>query len=284
MAGFSDDTNDLVEVAMVPHPAVTVLFDLGDGPLVVDDSTGQQQRDRIVAGLAPTGARGRGLTGCMECLQVRLSPLVAYSVLGASSELGGTLVALDDLWGRDSARTQERLRAAGSWDERFAIAEAAVARHYDEGRAVDSEVAYAWEQMMVSRGRIRVEKLAAEVGWSRRRLRSRFRSQIGLTPKRAAQLVRFDHAAHHLAAGQSPALVAAESGYVDQSHLHREVMAFAGGTPATVASTPFLAVDDVAWPAHEPGGLPAEDASRADGAARESADRSGVRYSNGGTG
>jgi AraC-like DNA-binding protein len=249
MAGFSDEANDLVEVALIPHPAVTVLFNIGDEALVADDSTGQQQRERIVAGLAPSDARGRGLAGSMQCLQVRLSPLVAHAVLGPSSELGGTLVALDDLWGRGAARTQERLRAAGSWDERFAIAEAELARRHDEGRAVDPEVAFAWAQMLASRGRVRVEKLAAEVGWSRKRLWSRFRSQIGLTPKRAAQLARFDHAAHRLAAGHRPALVAAESGYVDQSHLHRDVVAFAGATPAAVALTPFLAVDDVAWPA-----------------------------------
>jgi transcriptional regulator GlxA family with amidase domain len=105
--------------------------------------------------------------------------------------------------------------------------------------------------MMTNRGRVRVEHLAAEVGWSRKRLWSRFRSQIGLTPKRAAQLIRFDHAAHRLAADHSAALVAAESGYVDQSHLHRDVMAFAGVTPTTVAVAPWLAVDDVAWAAPE---------------------------------
>jgi AraC-like DNA-binding protein len=96
-------------------------------------------------------------------------------------------------------------------------------------------------------GQVRVEQLAAELGWSRKRLWARFRSQIGLTPKRAAQLVRFDHAAHRLAAGHSAAQVAAESGYADQSHLNREVMAFAGVTPTAVAVAPWLAVDPVAW-------------------------------------
>jgi hypothetical protein len=38
-------------------------------------------------------------------------------------------------------------------------------------------------------------------------------------------------------------------GYVDQSHLHRDVVAFAGATPAAIAVAPFLAIDDVAWPA-----------------------------------
>ena len=55
--------------------------------------------------------------------------------------------------------------------------------------------------------------------WSRKRLLSRFRSQIGLNPKRALQLIRFDVAAHRLAAGHSPAAAAAAGGYVDQSHL-----------------------------------------------------------------
>lgn len=77
---------------------------------------------------------------------------------------------------------------------------------------------------------------------------SRFRSQIGLTPKRAAQLVRFDHAAHLLAGGEAAARVAASSGYVDQSHLHREVKAFTGATPTTLAAAPWLSIDDVAWP------------------------------------
>jgi hypothetical protein len=36
--------------------------------------------------------------------------------------------------------------------------------------------------MIRSRGRIRVEGLAAEIGWSRKRLWSRFRSQIGIAP------------------------------------------------------------------------------------------------------
>jgi AraC-like DNA-binding protein len=252
MAGFRARASDLVDLSVVPYPAVTVAFDLGDG-LIVDDASGQPKRGSVAVGLAPSGVRGRGRD--VECLQVRLSPVLAHAVLGVSSEMEGTVVALDDLWGHDVERTEQRLRAAASWDDRFAIAEATLARRYEAGPTVDPEVAFAWGQMATNRGRIRVERLAADVGWSRKRLWSRFRSQIGLTPKRAAQLIRFDHAAHRLAAGQSPALVAAESGYADQSHLHRDVMTFAGVTPTAVAIAPWLAVDDVAWAA-------AEDASR----------------------
>jgi len=59
--------------------------------------------------------------------------------------------------------------------------------------------------------------------------------------------VRFDHAAPLLATGRSVARVAIETGYVDQSHLHREVKAFTGLTPTASATAPWLAIDDVAW-------------------------------------
>jgi AraC-like DNA-binding protein len=246
MAGFSDQTTGLADVRVVPHPAVMVVIDIGGG-LLVDDASGGQQRGSVVAGLAPVGAAGRGPQH-FECLQMRLSPLVAQAVLGACAELSGTVVALDDLWGRDAARIEEQLRAAASWEDRFAIAEAVLARRQETSRAVDPEVAFAWGQLVASRGQVRVEQLAAEAGWSRKRLWSRFRSQIGLTPKHAARLVRFDHAARLLAAGHGAAVVAADSGYADQPHLHRDVLAFTGMTPAATAVTPFLAVDDVAWP------------------------------------
>ena len=253
MAGFSGGASDPGDIDVIPHSSVMVIFDLGGAQMVVTDGSGQeQQRERVVAGLAPRGIRGRGGgRSSFECLQVRLSPVVAHAVLGASSEFGGAVVTLDDLWGRDAARTHEQLRAARSWEDRFAIAEAALVRRCDAGRVVDPEVAFSWRLMVANRGLIRVERLAAEVGWSRKRLWSRFRCQVGLTPKRAAQLIRFDRAAHRLAAGHSVALVAAESGYTDQSHLHRDAMAFTGLTPAAVAATPFLAVDDAAWPARD---------------------------------
>jgi AraC-like DNA-binding protein len=245
MAGFRARAGDVVDLEPVPYPAVTVVVDLGEALLVIDEATGRRERGSVVAGLAPDAVRALGRD--IECLQVRLSPVVAHAVLGASSELGGTVVALDDLWGRDATRTEEQLRAAASWDDRFAIVEAALARRHEAGRAVNPEVAFVWAQLVTSRGQVRVDQLAAEIGWSRKRLWSRFRSQIGLTPKRAAELVRFDHAAHLLAAGHSAARVAAETGYADQSHLHRDVMAFAGVTPTAVAVAPWLAVDDVAW-------------------------------------
>ncbi|MFF7881240.1 hypothetical protein ACH40F_06785 [Streptomyces sp. NPDC020794] len=129
MAGFSARTTEFFDLSVIPYPAVTVAVSLGEQPFTVDDSNGRQQSGSVVVGLVPSGVRGRGRD--IECLQVRLSPVIAHAVLGVSSELGGTVVSLDDLWGRDAARTQEQLRAARSWDDRFAIAQAALVRRHE---------------------------------------------------------------------------------------------------------------------------------------------------------
>ena len=247
MAGFRQRVPALADLAMIAHPSVTLIIDLSEAGGIVYDAHGWQQRGSFVAGLLPGQLRASGWGA--ECLQIRLSPTVAAAVLGASTELTGTVAALEDVWGRDAGQFEEKLRAVTSWDERFTVAAEILARRLGARPAVDPEVAYTWRRAVTRRGRVRVDGLANEVGWSRKRLWSRFRAQIGLTPKRAAQLVRFDHAAHLLAAGHAAASVAAQSGYVDQSHLHREVKAITGVTPTAVATAPWLAIDDVAWPA-----------------------------------
>src|SRR5262245_32662585 len=99
MAGFRQRAPYGIELPVVPHPSVTMGIDLGDSPLGVDETSGRQLRGSVVAGLAPAVVRVRGRK--VECLQVRLSPTIAYSLLGAFGEPGGPVIALDDLWGRD---------------------------------------------------------------------------------------------------------------------------------------------------------------------------------------
>lgn len=263
MAGFRQRVPASVDIAMVAHPSVTVLIDLSDDAGLVYDTRGRRGHGSVVIGLAPGELRASGLVG--ECLQIRLQPGVAAAVLGSSAGVSGSVESLADVWGRDAGRVEERLRTAGSWDERFAMATDIVRRRIGDSLRVDPEVAHVWRRTVTGGGRVRIDSLAGEVGWSRKRLWARFRAQLGVTPKRAAQLVRFDHAAHLLAAGHPPAGVAAESGYVDQPHLHRDVKAFTGLTPTAVAAAPWLAIDDVAWPDFWRAGRPVMDVARASG-------------------
>ncbi|MFF2849971.1 helix-turn-helix domain-containing protein [Streptomyces sp. NPDC058001] len=250
MAGFRVPGPPLNGLRVVPHPAVMLILEFGPSQPTLEDGAGRRHRGSLVAG--PGFGSGGGVRAWgeqVECVQVRLSPVVAGAVLGDSpADLAGSLVSLDDLWGREASRIRERLSDIPSWEKRFAFMDALLARRLEARSPVDPAVAWAWNRIVVSRGVVRVDHLAAELGWSRKRLWSRFHSHLGIPPKYAAKLVRFDHAVHRLVAGEGVARVAADGGYCDQSHLHRDVVEFTGTTPATVLSEPFLTVDDRAWP------------------------------------
>jgi transcriptional regulator GlxA family with amidase domain len=108
-------------------------------------------------------------------------------------------------------------------------------------------VCRAWHLLRASHGTARVADVARAVGWSERHLAARFRTEIGLTPKAAARVIRFDRA-RRMIPGCSGAVVAATCGYADQSHLVRDFVEFTGLAPG-------------AWLAAEVGNLQAPDAS-----------------------
>lgn len=161
MAGFRDHGTGPVALRAVPHPAVTLVLQFGDGWLVVDDTSGCRQRGSLVAGLPAGGIRTRGEG--IECVEVRLSPVAARAVLGVCpAEPDRTVVALDDLWGRDAARIRERLGAASSWEERFALTDALLTRI---GQALAARLAARGGEMVLTgrRGDL-LEAMAGKLG------------------------------------------------------------------------------------------------------------------------
>lgn len=234
MAGFRDRVAGGLDLQVLPQPAVIVVIGLGDAPLTVEGPVGHLSPNSLVAALSPGSARIRGEG--VECIEMRLSPRAAYALLGVSPyELDRSITPLEDLWGRHEAYLRERLTEAATWQERLALLDGFLTGRAADAPAMAAEVGAAWDLIVKQRGRVRVDDLAAFCGWSRKRLWSRFTAQVGLTPKRAAMLVRFDHAARALTVGHSAADVALACGYTDQSHLHRDVVAHAGCTPRALA-------------------------------------------------
>ncbi|MEV0112904.1 helix-turn-helix transcriptional regulator [Streptomyces sp. NPDC050844] len=234
VAAFRDRSGIGLDMRALPQPVVTVVLGFADDMLTVDGATGRQTLGGLVAAQFPGPTRIRGER--VECVELQLSPVVASGLLGvAPSELNGAVTDVDDVWGRQAQLLREQLAAAATWPQRFALVDAFLAGRLARPPSIDPEVAAGWEHIVSRRGRIRVNELAASCGWSRKRLWSRFSAQLGLTPKRAAMLVRFDHAVAGLRAGKDPTEVAMACGYVDQSHLHRDVLAFAGCTPGALS-------------------------------------------------
>ncbi len=73
-----------------------------------------------------------------------------------------------------------------------------------------------------------VGQVADEIGWSARTLQRKCETVYGYGPAKLRRILRFRRAVRLLRSGHAAAHAAAECGYADQPHLHREVREFAG--------------------------------------------------------
>ena len=222
----------IVEDAPTPRrrtqPAGTLL------PLVVSYDAplhvAGHDRQSFVAGFMPRPVVTE-FAGRHAAVQVYLSPLGVRRLLGVpGSALAEQVVDAPELLPA-LADLPERLAAAGDWAARFALVDGALLALAAAAPPDDLLVTWAWERLEASGGRLRVGDLAARSGWSARHLSGRFRDTVGVAPKVAASVIRFERASRDLGR-LPPAEVAARHGFADQSHLHRDVVRFAGETPA----------------------------------------------------
>ena len=172
------------------------------------------------------------------CVQVNFTPLGARRFFGlAMSELTDRMVGLDDVLGIEGIALRERLGNAHAWSARFAIVETFVAARLAKARETQAEIAWAYDRIIVSGGRIRVSSLADRLGWSRKHLLGKFSNAIGVGPKTLSRIVRFNRALGLSRQGKSDwADIAADCGYADQAHLVREFRDLAGETPTALAA------------------------------------------------
>lgn len=145
---------------------------------------------------------------------------------------------LTDLFGAAGRRVAGRLREAPSWWSRFGLLDMLLLRLLDRGPRPSPEVARTWQRLVATAGSVPIGRIADEVGWSHKHLITWFRQQVGLTPKTAARLIRFDQVSRRLDGQRTVdwGEVAADAGYADQAHLVRDFRQFTGTTP-----TDFLA-------------------------------------------
>ena len=143
--------------------------------------------------------------GAQSGIQVALRPLGTRVLLGLpAGELAEIDVPAEAVLSDLCSELRTRVLAATAWPERFAVLDEILIRRMNVAPAaarhdVAPEVGWAWRQLLTSGGAILVSDLAEQTGWSGRHLASRFREEIGLTPKAAARVIRFSRARHLLA-------------------------------------------------------------------------------------
>jgi AraC-like DNA-binding protein len=202
----------------IPHAGVELRCEIGGRPRVVGPQTAPRI-DTLAAGVTVVGIR------------FRLG--AAPAVLGVpASEVVDLTVGAEELWGAAAERIGETVAAAATPEEAASALEAAaLARGVEEP---DPVVAGAAALLLPGRTED-VASLPSELFISERTLRRRVQAAIGLPPKVVHRMLRFQGflALAHGREGDPAelAMLAAEAGYADQSHLTRECLRLAGLSP-----------------------------------------------------
>jgi AraC-like DNA-binding protein len=220
----------------LPSPYLTVILTL-DEPLVIAAHPDVRQApgtyDALIGGLhlAPAIITSDGAS---SGIQVSVNPLGCRALFGLpaaelrniDTDLSSVLApaAVDEVRGR--------MRDAAGWAERFAVVDRWLCGLMAAREArVHPDVARAFRRLVATGGDVPIAALAGEVGWSARHLTTRFAAEVGLRPKEAARVVRFDRVRRRIAPGVRLSQVAADGGYFDQAHLTRDFREFAGVSP-----------------------------------------------------
>ena len=166
-------------------------------------------------GAAPRAARwvvfrDRALRGALERAHEALAAEPAGDLAVDEAVLGAVAALAPHLKPGPAARGRDRA-------EHTAVRRAR--RHLSER----------WDQ------RVTLAELAADAGLSRFELVRRFGEQNGVTPHAFQTNLRVEHARELLAAGMSPAAVAAACGFADQPHLTRVFKRAVGVSPGRYA-------------------------------------------------
>lgn len=219
------------------------------------------------SGAGPRGRAGQPLGGCRPLagflarvsalpaltefrgatagVQLDLSPACARMLADLPmAELPEPAVGLGDLLGAEADLLAEELAGLPGWAARLDRVERFVEARLAVAPAPAPSVEWAWAQLRASGGRTEIGALASAIGCSRRYLVAGFHDLVGVPPKTAAAILRFERAVRLLRgpalpgrrrAGISLGRLAADCGYYDQSHMSREFRRFAGTTPTNFA-------------------------------------------------
>lgn len=235
---YSERTPGPVRRREMPSGGITVVLNLGTKLYVEQSADGEGERfTSFIAGLHERYAITE-TDGSQMGVQLNLSPLGARVLFGVPMhELAHQTHSLASVLGRRVDELVEQLDADAGGDARTARVEAVLADWLADARPPRRDIAWACARIEASGGASRIEDIAAELGWSRKRMADTFRDAVGLPAKSYARLIRF-HRAFEMLRGVDPppwSRLAQCCGYYDQSHMIRDFRAFSGMAPAALA-------------------------------------------------
>jgi AraC-like DNA-binding protein len=242
--GFSEVSPASVERLETPAACAVIILCCGE-PVDLQPALSRGSASRSAAFSAGLQVPAQRVlhAGVNDCVEIRLPPLAAYALFGgAVAERNRAPIDLLEIAPAPTKILLERLRAATDWGTRLLAVDGFLARGFAESRErIRPELAWAWRTLERSGGQVTVRGLAETIGWSERHFINQFYAYFGVRPKAAARSLRFSCACGEVLASPDRELcmIAAQTGFSDQSHMTREFRDLSGLTPAALRNARF---------------------------------------------
>ena len=235
---YRDLATDHSKEKLLPDASMELIIDLSEGPKKLYDSRDLDrytsfnrcwvsglQRQFIVLGVE----QGASMMGA-HFRTGGAAPFFGFPI----SELSGSVVELDLIWKREILALREQLLEAASPDHKFDLLEAYLIAKAKDRLAPDTTVAAALDALR-SWPMLSLRDVASHLGLSHKQMLSRFDCRVGVTPKVASRIFRFQKAltsTNRATTEPDWSDLAVDCGYYDQSHMIHEFQELAGLTPA----------------------------------------------------
>lgn len=235
---YQDLDVDHTKEKLLPDASMELIIDLSEGPKRLYDNRDLDryttynrcwisglQPQFIVLGVQP----GSSMMGA-HFRTGGAAPFFGFPL----SELSGNVVELDLIWKREILALREQLLETATPEDKFNLLETYLVAKAQARLQPDRTVSIALE-MLRSWPVVPLRELASKLGLSHKQMLTRFDCRVGVTPKLASRIFRFQRALADINEAKSVpgwADLAVDCGYYDQAHLIHDFRELAGLTPA----------------------------------------------------
>jgi AraC-like DNA-binding protein len=165
---------------------------------------------------------------------VELTPKGLYHLFKLSMhEITNRMVSFEELFGPPGARLQQRVGDAEDPRAKIALLQTALTHLLQQNEKEYALLDHTLDLLAGTHGMMRVQELAAHLGYTKRYLDRLFQEHIGVSPKSLASILRFQDVYQGWMQHQSPPFFRDQwlAYYYDQSHFIKEFKRFTGFTP-----------------------------------------------------
>src|SRR5215467_3271168 len=165
---------------------------------------------------------------------VELTPKGLYHFFNLSMhEITNRMVSFEELFGPPGARLQNRVGDVEDPQEKITLLQTALIHLLQKNEKEYALLDHTLDLLAQTHGMMRVQELAAHLGYTKRYLDRLFQEHVGVSPKSLASILRFQVVYQGWMQHQSPPFFRDQwpAYYYDQSHFIKEFKRFTGFTP-----------------------------------------------------